>query len=133
VSIPPRLIRAFIILALGLVVFFCRPLFAADDFDRDGTPMVDAALSRVYGCISGAERNLCAEPIIVIGTTVLMAIVTAAGRPRAMLIALAFTFPPLLIYMTLYPIWIVLGMIVLMPLMTHAALNSWLPSASKAG
>jgi hypothetical protein len=133
VSLPPRLIRAFVVLAIGLVLFFTRPIWAFDDIDREGLSRVDAALSRVYGCISAGERQLCAEPLVVIITTIVMALAVSAGRPRATLIALAFTFPPLLIYLTLYPIWIVLGMLILMPLMTHAALNTWLPEASKAG
>ena len=130
VKVPFRIVRAYIVLALGLIAFFVRPNVAPDTYDRDGSAFMDATATRALGCLSQGEQDVCGEPYIVIGTALLMALAVGGLHLRASLISLGFTFPPLLIYATVYPIWIVLMMMLLMPLMAHAALNTWIPERS---
>ncbi len=126
-----RLVRGYAVLLLGIVLFFARPIFAPDSLD--GEPFTGAVATRVFGCVTGAERQLCTEPLIVLGTALVMGLALGWGSLRGLLIAVAFAVPPLLLYITFYPIWIVLIMLLLVPAMAHAALNTWLPAASRSG
>ncbi|MCU0493149.1 MAG: hypothetical protein MUD01_16310 [Chloroflexaceae bacterium] len=122
-----RLVRGYVVLVLGVLLFFGRTFFVPDA--ADPAPFTGDWLSAValrpVACFAG--EPVCTEVFIVVGTALLIGLLMGIGNLRAVLIATAFALPPLMIYITAYPIWIVLIMLLLMPLMAHAALNAWLP------
>jgi hypothetical protein len=107
------LIRGYGVLVLGMLVFFVRRLLAGDPLLPD-EPMAAQILSDV-------------ELWIVICTAFLIGPIVAFGRPRAMLIAAPFAIPPVLLYLTFYPLLIVFLMLLLLPVLVYAAVNAWMP------
>ena len=70
-----------------------------------------------------------AEPQLVVVTALLIGIAIGfSSGLRGVLIATAFSIPPLMIYFTFYPLWIVLCMFLLVPMLAHTALGAWLPA-----
>jgi hypothetical protein len=114
-----RVVRGYVMLLAGAFAFFGRRVLAGE-----------ALLPPVA---MGAEIRSEVELWIVVATAVLMTQAVALGRMRAMLIALPFAIPPVLLYITFYPLLIVLMMLLLLPLMVHAALGAWLPDSPRAG
>jgi hypothetical protein len=113
-----RVTRGYFVLIAGLAAFFARRALA-------GEPLWSAELM-------GAEIRGDTELWIVVMTTVLITQAVAAGRLRAMLIALPFALPPLMLFLTFYPTVIVLMMLAMLPWLIHAALSSWMPTAPSA-
>lgn len=111
-----RVARGYLTLLVGTVVFFTRRLLAGEAL------LPDAAMA--------SEIRSEAELWIVVVTAALITQAVALGRPRGMLIALPFALPPLLLYITFYPTLIVLLMLLMLPVLVHAALLSWLPQQS---
>jgi hypothetical protein len=64
---------------------------------------------------------------IVISTALLIGPAVALGRLRAMLIALPFSLPPVMLYLTFYPLLIVFLLLAMVPWLVHAALSAWMP------
>jgi hypothetical protein len=67
------------------------------------------------------------EMWIVISTALLIGPAVALGRLRAMLIALPFSLPPVMLYLTFYPLLIVFLLLAMVPWLVHAALSAWMP------
>ncbi|MEN9938590.1 MAG: hypothetical protein RLZZ387_5169 [Chloroflexota bacterium] len=108
-----RVVRGYVVLLAGLLVFFGRRLLAGESLLGDS--------------MMGAEIRSEAEIWIVVVTAALTTQAVALGRARAMLIALPFALPPLMLYITFYPTVIVFLMLLMLPWLVHAALGAWLP------
>jgi hypothetical protein len=108
-----RVVRGYLVLLAGVLVFFGRRLLAGEAL-LPAAPMA-------------AEIRSTTEIWIVVITAALVTQAVALGRLRAMLIALPFALPPLMLYLTFYPTLIVFMMLLLLPLLVHAALQAWLP------
>nr|PZN21875.1 MAG: hypothetical protein DIU80_18550 [Chloroflexota bacterium] len=113
-----RVTRGYLMLLAGAIAFFGRRLLA-------GEPLLPPAPM-------AAEIRSETELWIVVATAALMTQAVALGRLRGMLIALPFAIPPLLLYLTFYPTLIVAMMLLLLPLMVHAALGAWMPQTPQA-
>ncbi len=108
-----RVTRGYMVLIAGLVAFFGRRLLAGDALWSPG--MLDAEI------LSETEMW------IVISTALLIGPAVALGRLRAMLIALPFSLPPVMLYLTFYPLLIVFLLLAMVPWLVHAALSAWMP------
>lgn len=108
-----RVTRGYMVLIAGLIAFFGRRLLAGDALWSPG--MLDAEI------LSETEMW------IVISTALLIGPAVALGRLRAMLIALPFSLPPVMLYLTFYPLLIVFLMLAMVPWLVHAALSAWMP------
>ncbi|ABQ92240.1 MULTISPECIES: hypothetical protein [unclassified Roseiflexus] len=108
-----RVTRGYMVLIAGLIAFFGRRLLAGDALWSPG--MLDAEI------LSETEMW------IVISTALLIGPAVALGRLRAMLIALPFSLPPVMLYLTFYPLLIVFLLLAMVPWLVHAALSAWMP------
>ncbi|WP_448546077.1 hypothetical protein [Roseiflexus sp.] len=108
-----RVTRGYVVLIAGLIAFFGRRLLAGDALWSPG--MLDAEI------LSETEMW------IVISTALLIGPAVALGRLRAMLIALPFSLPPVMLYLTYYPLLIVFLLLAMVPWLVHAALSAWMP------
>jgi hypothetical protein len=108
-----RVTRGYMVLIAGLIAFFGRRLLAGDALWSPG--MLDAEI------LSETEMW------IVISTALLIGPAVALGRLRAMLIALPFSLPPVMLYLTYYPLLIVFLLLAMVPWLVHAALSAWMP------
>ncbi len=108
-----RVTRGYMVLIAGLVAFFGRRLLAGDALWSPG--MLDAEI------LSETEMW------IVISTALLIGPAVALGRLRATLIALPFSLPPVMLYLTFYPLLIVFLLLAMVPWLVHAALSAWMP------
>ncbi len=108
-----RVTRGYMVLIAGLVAFFGRRLLAGDALWSPG--MLDAEI------LSETEMW------IVISTALLIGPAVALGCLRATLIALPFSLPPVMLYLTFYPLLIVFLLLAMVPWLVHAALSAWMP------
>lgn len=108
-----RVVRGYVVLIAGLIAFFGRRMLAGDGLWPPG--------------LMDAEILSETEMWIVITTALLIGPAVALGRVRAMIIAIPFALPPLMLYLTFYPLLIVFVMLAMVPWMVHAALNAWMP------
>lgn len=109
-----RVTRGYVVLIAGLIAFFGRRLLAGDTLWPPG--MLDAEI------LSETEMW------IVISTALLIGPAVALGRLRAMLIALPFSLPPIMLYLTFYPLLIIFLLLAMVPWLVHAALSAWMPA-----
>lgn len=109
-----RPIRGYIVLLVGAAVFVGLRLMS-------GAPLMPG--DSQYAHIASEV-----EPQLIVVTALLAGIVLGWGSLRGMLIATAFVIPPLLLYFTFYPLWIILLMLLLVPMLAHAALGAWMPN-----
>ena len=112
-----RVTRGYMVLIAGLIAFFGRRLLAGDALWSPG--MLDAEI------LSETEMW------IVISTALLIGPAVALGRLRAMLIALPFSLPPVMLYLTFYPLLIVFLLLAMVPWLVHAALSAWMPEQQR--
>ncbi len=108
-----RVARGYLVLIAGLIAFFGRRLLAGDAL---WPPQ-----------LMGAEILSETEMWIVISTALMIGPAVALGRVRAILIALPFSLPPVMLYLTFYPLLIVFLLLAMVPWLVHAALSSWMP------
>jgi uncharacterized membrane protein len=113
-----RAVRGYIVLIAGAAIFIALRLAA-------GAPLMESDPN--YAHIASEV-----EPQLLVFTLALMGIAVGWGSLRGILIATAFSLPPLLLYFTFYPLWIIFLMLLMVPMLGYAALRSWLPS-QKAG
>jgi len=114
-----RVVRGYVVLLAGLIAFFARRLLAGDALWPPG--LMDAEI------LSDAEMWIIISTAMLIGPSV------ALGRIRAMLIALPFSLPPIMLYLTFYPLLVVFLMLAMIPWLVHAALGSWMPDRRETG
>ncbi len=108
-----RVTRGYLVVIAGLIAFFGRRLLAGDALWPPG--------------LMDAEILSETEMWIVISTALMIGPAVALGRLRAILIALPFSLPPIMLYLTFYPLLIVFLLLAMIPWLVHAALSSWLP------
>ncbi|ABU59367.1 MULTISPECIES: hypothetical protein [Roseiflexus] len=108
-----RVTRGYLVLIAGLIAFFGRRLLAGDALWPPG--------------LMHAEILSDTEMWIVIFTALMIGPAVALGRLRAMVIALPFSLPPIMLYLTFYPLLIVFLLLAMVPWLVHAALSSWMP------
>jgi hypothetical protein len=108
-----RPVRGYIVLIIGIVIFIgIRLITGAAIWESDPRYLHIA-------------NEL--EPQLLIATAFVSAAVVGLGSFRGVLIACAFAIPPIMIYFTFYPLWIVAIMLFMVPILAYAALRSWLP------
>lgn len=112
-----RVTRGYLVLIAGLIAFFGRRLLAGDALWPPG--------------LMHAEILSEAEMWIVISTALLIGPAVALGRLRAILIALPFALPPIMLYITFYPLLIVFVLLAMVPWLMHAALSAWMPERQR--
>jgi hypothetical protein len=113
-----RAVRGYAVLLIGVVLFIGLRL-------ATGAALLESDPN--YAHIASEV-----EPQLIVVTLVLVGVAVGWGSVRGILIATAFTLPPLMLYFTFYPLWIILLMLLMVPMLGYAALRSWLPP-KKAG
>jgi hypothetical protein len=108
-----RPVRGYLVLCAGLLAFIGLRL-------ATGAPLLES--DPHYAHIASDV-----EPQMIVVIAILTGIAVGWGSLRGILIAVAFILPPLLLYFTFYPLWIIFLMFLMVPMLGYAALRSWLP------
>jgi hypothetical protein len=101
-----RIIRAYLVIALGVAFYVLRRFALPTFLETEGVPFDIAGPSALYSCyFDGFALNTCADGFIV-GLTVIGVIIAVGWGSLGMAIfAIILSISPLVLYFALSPIW----------------------------
>jgi hypothetical protein len=107
-NIPPilthRIVRAYLVIALGAVLFWLRRIFLPTFFELQGVMFDIAVPSALNSCYNRPALATCSDAVIVVGTVV--GVVAAVGWGNLAMTVFAIILAiPLALYFALSPIW----------------------------
>jgi hypothetical protein len=111
-----RLVRAYLIIAVGAVLFMLRRQFFPTFFELQGLPFEIAVPSVMNGCYANPSFIRCADAGIVVVTIVGVIIALGWGSLGMTVFAVILSIAPLLLYFALSPIWAPLIALVIIPI-----------------
>jgi len=107
--IPPilthRLLRAYLVIALGAVLFALRRIYLPTFFELQGVMFDIAVPSALNSCYNRPALNTCSDAVIVVFTVFGVVAAVGWGNLAMTVFALILAIPPLALYFALSPIW----------------------------
>ncbi|MBX0326801.1 hypothetical protein K2Z83_03780 [Oscillochloris sp. ZM17-4] len=123
-----RIVRAYIVITVGAILYMLRRYALPTFFDTEGLPFDIAGPSALYACYSGFALNTCADGFIV-GLTIIGVVVAVGWGSLGMAIfAVILAIPPTVLFFALSPIWAPLLSLLIIPLALEIGLRFLLPA-----
>ncbi len=126
--IPPiftsRLARAYLVIALGAVLFALRRVFLPTFFEEQGVMFDIAVPSALNSCYNRPALNTCSDAVIVVLTVIGVVAAVGWGNLAMTVFAIILALPPLALYFALSPIWAPLIALAFIPIALEIGL--WL-------
>ncbi|MEI7643030.1 MAG: hypothetical protein WCJ55_01860 [Chloroflexales bacterium] len=110
-----RILRAYLVIALGAILFMLRRYALPTFFDTEGLPFEIAGPSALNSCYSAFALNTCADGGIVFFTVIGVITAMGWGSIGMAIFAIILAIPPLVLYFALSPIWAPLLSLLLIP------------------
>jgi hypothetical protein len=126
-----RLLRSYLVLLLGVLVFIGRRYLAPTTFELEGLPPVIAVGSVLNSCYVAPTWIKCSDPVIIAVSVLLMTLTLGWGSWVAMIFAVILAILPLSIYFLLGPITLVLINLLVIPLIVQMILRLIFPLGAK--
>jgi hypothetical protein len=122
-----RIVRAYLVIALGAALYMLRRYALPTFFDGEGLPFDIAGPSALNSCYNALALNTCADGGIVLATV--LGVVTAVGWGSLgmAIFAIILAIPPLVLFFALSPIWAPLLSLALIPVALELGLRFLFP------
>ena len=117
-----RILRAYLVIGVGALLFWVRRLTLPTFFELEGVPFDIAVPSALNSCYTTPAFATCSDAIVVLLT--ISGVVLAVGwkQPPMLIFAVILAIPPLVLYFALSPIWAPLIALALIPLLLELGL-----------
>ncbi|MEI8308751.1 MAG: hypothetical protein WCF99_16945 [Chloroflexales bacterium] len=122
-----RIVRAYLVIALGAVLFMLRRYALPTFFDTEGLPFDIAGPSALNSCYDAIALNTCADGGIVLFTIIGVVMSVGWGSMGKTIFAIILAIPSLVIYFALSPIWAPLLSLLLIPVALELGLRFLFP------
>ncbi|MEI7772297.1 MAG: hypothetical protein WCI67_20065 [Chloroflexales bacterium] len=122
-----RIVRAYIIIAMGAILFMLRRYALPTFFDTEGLPFDIAGPSALNSCYDAFALNTCADGGVVLFTVLGVIITVGWGSIGMTIFAIILAIPPLVLYFALSPIWAPLISLMLIPVALELGLRFLFP------
>jgi hypothetical protein len=127
-----RIVRAYLVIAMGAILYMLRRYALPTFFDTEGVPFDIAGPSALYSCYGGFALNTCADGFIV-GLTIIGVVVAVGwGNVGMAVFAIILAMPPAVLFFALSPIWAPLLSLLLIPLALEVGLRFLFPTPKDA-
>lgn len=110
-----RFFNAYAVLLVGAILFMLRRLALPTVFELDGLPFEIAVPSALNSCYNRPALSTCSDGVIVVLTIIGVTVSSGWGSTGRMIFAVILALLPLGFYLILTPIWMPLGMLILLP------------------
>ncbi|MGQ9528834.1 hypothetical protein [Chloroflexus sp.] len=108
-NLPPilthRVVRAYLVIALGALLFWLRRIFLPTFFELQGVMFDIAVPSALNSCYNRPALATCSDAVIVVLTVFGVVAAVGWGNLAMTVFALILAIPPLALYFALSPIW----------------------------
>ncbi|MCG8353557.1 MAG: hypothetical protein MI924_37815 [Chloroflexales bacterium] len=126
-----RLLRSYLVLLLGILVFIGRRYIIPTTLELEGLPPTIAVGSVLNSCYVAPTWIKCSDPVIIAVSVLLMTLTLGWGNWVAMMFAVILAILPLAIYFLLGPITLVLINLLAIPLIVQLILRLIFPPGAQ--
>jgi hypothetical protein len=127
-SVNNRIVRAYIVIAVGAALYMLRRYALPTFFDTEGLPFDIAGPSALNSCYDTLALNTCADGGIVGLTMIGVIAAVGVGSVGMTIFAIILAIPPLVLYFALSPIWAPLLSLMLIPVALELGLRFLFPT-----
>ncbi len=127
-----RILRTYVVIALGAILFMLRRYALPTFFDTEGLPFDIAGPSALNSCYDAIALNTCADGGIVLFTIIGVVLSVGWGSLGMAIFAVILAIPPLVLYFALSPIWAPLLSLLLIPVALEVGLRFLFPMPKDA-